>query len=300
MSAPCEAEFCTCVRGGRLVTLGNMRRSSFLPSPLHFVLAAALWTFVPSAPGHGDVHESIAAISKEIEAKPDKASLRFERASLYAQFDHWTEALDDLAMVNSLEPQNDLPTALRGNILRRSGKPAEARVQQEAFLRKHPLNPQVRYDYAQTLADLKQPAAALRELDTLIAAAEHPAPDAVAMRLRLTEAVDAAAALTWLEGFLTKHSLPVFMEEALRLEIKLGRTAAAVQRMDAMIAKAPRPEFLHLRKAELLANTGEKAGAKSAARAAQQAIAKLPAHIRSTRACADLEAKAAGILSPPP
>ena len=277
----------------------DMRRSSFAPSPLHIALtAAALWAAVPAAHGHGDVHETIAVLSKEIEAKPGKASLHFERASLYAQFDHWTEALDDLAKVNALEPQNDLPAALRGNILRRSGKPVEARVQQEAFLKKHPQHAQVRYDYCQTLADLKETAAALRELDTLIAAAEHPAPDAVAMRLRLTEAGDTAAALTWLDGFLTKHPLPVFQEEALRLEIKLGRTAAAVQRMDTMIAKAPRPEFLLLRKAELLVATGDPAGAQAAARAAQGAIARLPAHIRSTRACADLEAKAVKILSP--
>ncbi len=277
-----------------------MRRFFFAPSSLHFVLAAtALWLPVPALYGHGDVHESIAAVSKELEAKPEKAALYFERASLYAQFNHFAEALEDLAKVSALEPENDLPTALRGNILRRSGKPAEARVQQEAFLKKHPQHAQVRFDYAQTLADFKEPAAALRELDVLIAAAEHPAPDAVAMRLRLTESTGAAAALTWLNDFLTKHPLPVFQEEALRLEIKLGRNAAALQRMDAMIAKAPRPESLCLRKAELLAATGDKQGAQAAARAAQAAIARLPAHIRSTKACADLETKATKFLSPP-
>ncbi len=277
-----------------------MRRYSLAPSSLHFVLAAtALWLPAPALFAHGDVHESIAAVSKEIEAKPDKAGLYFERASLYAQFDHFAEALDDLAKVNAIEPENDLPKALCGNILRRSGKPAEARVEQEAFLKKHPQHAQVRFDYAQTLADLKEPAAALRELDVLIAAAEHPAPDAVAMRLRLTEATGAAAALTWLNDFLTKHPLPVFQEEALRLEIKLGRNAAALQRMDAMIAKAPRPESLCLRKAELLAATGDKQGAQAAARAAQAAIARLPAHIRSTKASTDLETKATKFLSPP-
>jgi predicted Zn-dependent protease len=278
-----------------------MRRFSFAPPPLHIVLlSAALRAAVPAAYGHGDVHETIAVLTKEIEAKPGKASLHFERASLYAQFDHFAEALDDLAKVNALEPQNDLPMALRGSILRRSGKPAEARVQQEAFLKKYPQHAQVRFDYCQTLADLKETAAALRELDALIAAVEHPSPDAVAMRLRLTEATDAAAALTWLGGFLTKHPLPVFQEEALKLEMKLGRTAAAVQRMEAMITKAPRPESLLLRKAELLAATGDKAGARAAARAAQEAIARLPAHIRSTKACAGMEAKAAQFLSPPP
>ena len=277
-----------------------MRRPLYAASPLLVLLAAVLGVAVPAVSGHGDVHESIAALSKEIEAKPGKASLFFERASLYAQFDHWAEALDDLAKSETLDPQNDLPLALRGSILRRSGKPAEARGQQEAFLKKHPQNAQVRFDYAQTLADLKEPAAALRELDTLIAAAENPAPDAVALRLRLAEATDAAAALTWLDAFLTKHPLPVFQEEALRVELKLGRNAAAVQRMDAMIAKAPRPESLQLRKAALLAESGDKAGAQSAARAAQESIARLPARIRSTPACEALATKAAQFLAPAP
>jgi predicted Zn-dependent protease len=120
----------------------------------------------------------------------------------------------------------------------------------------------------------------------------------VALRLRLTESTDTAAALTWLETFLAKHPLPVFQEEALRLEIKLGRTPAAVQRLDAMIATAPRPESLLLRKARLLATTGDQAGAQSAARAALSAVARLPVHLRSTRACTELEQEARTLLYP--
>ena len=84
------------------------------------------------------------------------------------------------------------------------------------------------------------------------------------------------------------------------MELKLGRNAAAVQRMDAMIAKAPRPESLQLRKAALLAESGDKAGAQSAARAAQESIARLPARIRSTPACEALATKAAQFLAPAP
>lgn len=248
--------------------------------------------------GHGDVHEAIVILSRRMADQPGKASLHFERASLYAQYEHFPEALADLATVWDLEPGHDMALALRGSILRRSGRPAEARAPQEAFLKMHPEHARVRFDYCQTLADLKETAAAMGELDRLIAGAAHPAPDAVALRLRLTEATDAAAALTWLEGFLSNHPLPVFGEEALRLEIKLGRTAAAVQRIDAMIATAPRPESLHLRKAGLLAAAGDPAGARAAARAAMAALARLPAHLRGTRACAGMEERAQRILSP--
>jgi predicted Zn-dependent protease len=270
-------------------------------SPLPLLLAAALWLgAVPMALGHGDVHQTIALLSAEIEAKPAPVRLLFERASLYANYDHWTEALSDLDRVAALEPAHELEPSLRASILRRSGKPAEARGLQEAFLQKHPHNARVRREYAQTLADLKDTAGALRELDAVIAAAQHPPPDAVALRLRLAESADPTAALEWLNGFLTNHPLPVFQEEALRMEVKLDRTDAALARMDRMIAAAPRPEFLLLRKAELLNAGGEKSAAAEAARAAQSALAKLPPHVRSTKACADLASRAAQFLPTAP
>ena len=70
------------------------------------------------------MHEIIALISREIETKPKDAALRFERASLYAQNEHYSEALDDLTLMNALDPQNDLPMALRGSIFRRTGRHA--------------------------------------------------------------------------------------------------------------------------------------------------------------------------------
>lgn len=278
-----------------------MMRRSWRPSASPYLTSAlltAVWFLSASCRtfAHGDVHQAIVTLTKELDAAPGSTKLLFERASLYAQYDHWTEALADLDRLKVVDPNDAMEPVLRASVLRRSGKPADARVLQETFLKAHPRHRQVRWDYCQTLADLKETDAALRELDSLLTV-EHPPPDAIALRLRLAEAADPAAALTWLDGFLTKHPLPVFQDEALRLELKLGRQAAAVQRMDKMITAAPRPEFLLLRKADLLASSGDKSGAASAARSAQEAIARLPAHVRSTRACADLQARAARILS---
>jgi predicted Zn-dependent protease len=262
--------------------------------------AAGFLSAVCRAPAHGDVHQAIITLTKELEAKPGSETLLFERAALYAQYEHWTEALADLDNLKTLHPACDREPALRADILRRSGKPAEAKGLQEAFLKKHPQHARVRWDYCQTLADLKETEAALRELDALMATAQHPAPDVIALRLRVAEAADAAAALTWLDEFLTRHPLPVFQEEALRLELKLGRRAAALQRMDRMIAAAPRPEYLLLRKAELLVTDGDRAGATAVVQEARKAMARLPAHIRSSRAFAELEAKAAAIPTTSP
>jgi predicted Zn-dependent protease len=253
-----------------------------------------------AARGHGDVHDTIRQISAEIEAQPGNTALRMERAGLYVQYEHFTEALADLDHITVAEPQNEMTAVLRALVFRRTGRAAEARGLQEAFLRKHPRHVQVRFDLCRTLADLKETNAALRELDTLIADAENPPPDAVAMRVQMTEARDAAEALAWLDGFLKEHPLPVFQEAALRLELKLGRSAAAVRRLDTMIAKAPRPESLCLRKAELLAASGDKAGAQAAARAAMDAIARLPEHLRQSPATAAMTVQARRFSSPTP
>ena len=268
-----------------------------------FLCVAAVSTglLLRTAQAHGDGHEAIATLTKEIENRPAEGKLYYERASLWVEHGEYAKALEDLDAVRKLDPANDLQTALRGSVLRRSGQPAAARTEQEAFLQKHPGHLQVRFEYCRTLIDLHDRPAALRELDAVIAAAENPSPDAVAMRLKATEEsgdTGPAAALVWLDAFLVRHPLPVFQEEALRLELKLGRTPAAVQRLDTLIAKAPRPETLHLRKADILAAAGDKTGARTAAQAAMDAMARLPAHIRSNRACSDLTERARIHLQP--
>jgi predicted Zn-dependent protease len=265
-------------------------------------MAAAFAGLTPAAVhGHGDVHEAILMISKEIDAKPGNASLLCERALLYFQAEHYAEALADAGKATEADPANDTALAMRARIYRKTGKLAEARAAQEAFLKKHPAHALVRFDYCQTLIELKDTAAALRELDGLISMMAKPFPDAVALRLRLTEAQGVegpAMALEWVKTFLTKHRLPVFEEHALRLEIQLGRTTDAVKRLDAMIARAPRPESLCLRKADLLAAAGDRAGAESAAQAAREAIGRLPPQIRGTAACAALEQRTEKFLTP--
>ena len=161
-----------------------------------------------------------------------------ERASLLADHGDYAGAIADLDRLKMLDPANDQQMALRGSILRRSGQPGAARQEQEAFLQKHPGQAQVQFDYCRTLIDLQDSAAAIAALDKVITNAKAPSPDAVALRIKVTEAAGESGpseALKWVKGFLQKHPLPVFEEEALRLELKTGRTADALHRMDAVL-----------------------------------------------------------------
>jgi predicted Zn-dependent protease len=245
----------------------------------------------PQAHGHGDVHEAIADLSLKLQANPQDVRLLVERAALYTADNHLEEALADVMAAASHEPANAAAMALRGAILFRMNRYSDAKIQQEACLKLHPANARVRFDYCQTLAALEQHDDALRELDALIAATPSPSPDVLMMRIRVAEGRDAqgpAQALAWLQTMLAKHPLPVLQDEALRLEIKLGHTADAMRRMDALISQSPRPEFLLVRKAELLKAAKDNLGAKSATAAAEEAIAKLPANLRRNSALEDL------------
>lgn len=237
--------------------------------------------------GHGDTHEALKRINEAIAIAPQDASLVYDRAALYEQHGDFELALADLDHVVKLSPTDERCTALRARILCQAGRPGDAKVLQKAFLEKYPKREQVRFEYSRTLVALGEREGAIRELDVLIAAAEHPSPDVVAMRLELTESIRESGpslALAWLNEFLEKHPLPVFQEAALRLEIKLGKSAEALRRLDFLAASAPRPETFLLRKAELLQSSGQIALANAAAKQAEQAISRLPDATRNSRA----------------
>ena len=241
--------------------------------------------------GHGDAHEGLKKLTESMAASPQDASLVFDRAALYEQHGDFALALADLDQVVKLSPLDQRSIALRARILRLMGKPAEAKVLQQAFLQKYPKQDQVRFEYCRTLADLGEQEEAVRELDGLISSAEHPSPDVVAMRLEITESIKETGpeqALTWLNHFLEKHPLPIFQEAALRLEIKLGKTSDALRRLDFLVASTPRPEAFLLKKAEILHASGQAASARTAAVQAQQAISRLPDATRNSRASISL------------
>lgn len=252
--------------------------------------------------GHGDEHEAIEKLSERIKASPESARLPLDRAGLYARHGEYALALEDLKKAEALDASLDAVQALRARILWKMGKPTEARGLQETYLHKHPEDDQARFNYSDTLVALGEVAAAVRELDTLVARNEHPSPDVVARRVELTEqqgADGAAQALVWLSDFLKSHPLPVFEESALRFEIKLGKISAALQRMDRMIAGSARPAALLVRKAELLDSQQMIVPAKESALAADAALDRLPNALQMADPSRLLRSRIEKILSPP-
>lgn len=282
-----------------------MRRNCHLRILSSLVLAI-LWALVAHEPlrAHGEVHELIKLTSEKIAANPQDARLRVERSLMFGQDGDFQSALTDLDEAARLEPLNEMVLALRGNILFQMGKPKEAKILQESFLHKHPEHRQVRFDYCKTLQQLGETGKVLAELDLLIGSTDSPTPDAIGMRLEITEAISPNGpelALNWLNALLQKHPLPVFEQTALRLEMMLGKNEEALLRLDQLISISPRPEMLHARKAELLAKMQNQPAAQREWQEALRSISLLPESIRASKSVAALEKRAVDFLklSPP-
>lgn len=251
--------------------------------------------------GHGDEHEVIVVLSRQIQAEPEMAQWRVERAGLYARHGDFQLALADLQQAEALDAGLEVVKALRGRVFYQMGRPVEARALQETYLHSHPDHVQVRLELCDTLLALGEAGIAMSELDALITASEQPSPDVVARRLELCEQQGphgVEAALTWLTEFLQHHPLTVFEETALRYELKLGRTTAALQRLDKLIAGAARPEAWLLQKAEVLAAQGQTEATHATARSAMAAWERLPEGQRTSRAGVALRSRLESLLTP--
>ena len=91
------------------------------------------------------------------------------------------------------------------------------------------------------------------------------------------------------EGMARLGRLGTLAAMALDLEIALGRTEAALRRVDALIAAAPRKEGALYRRGAILEKAGRVAEARAAYELALAAIAAVPEYRRGTEATRTLQ-----------
>jgi predicted Zn-dependent protease len=92
---------------------------------------------------------------------------------------------------------------------------------------------------------------------------------------------------------------PALLLDALDLELSTGRFSAALKRVDALQAGAPRPEPWMARRAEVLAQSGDTAAARAAWLALQRHLAALPTLERGSPALRTVAAQAQAALALP-
>jgi len=249
-------------------------------------LCALLAQFVgvPPAQAHGDLDLQIEAVGRDIRRSPNEARLYLKRAELHRLHAAPEAALADLAVARQLDPKLVDIDFAEGRALLTAERFAEAHSALDRFIAVQPDHPIALWFRAQALMHLDLRAAADADLKRCIEVAPHPSPELILARAHnLEAAVQLPMALQVLHDAMESLG-PVYSLQlaAVDLEGKLGRTQAALHRLDGLIATSPRPESLLVRKAIVLTKAGQVTAARAAYQAAKQALADLPPTTQKT------------------
>lgn len=252
------------------------------------------------AAGHGDLTESIARISGQIQQSPT-SELYFQRGKLRLENGNAMAALADFDRI----PHDTIETApLRAEALIKLGKHTLALKTLDRFLTTHPDASRCLVLRARTFAHLGDPASAIRDYQKALALTPKPEPDlvlevssALAKQNRISEALQ-------ILDHSTPKPLPSLALAALDLETRAGDWNSALRRIETMRKSAVRPEPWMARRASILAQAGRIDESQRAWNDLLQHIAKLPpaerdSHAMSLRASEAREALASLANSAP-
>jgi hypothetical protein len=261
--------------------------------------------FTGTGCGHGNFHELVTDLNARVEAAPEQAQLRLDRAQIFLEHEDLALAKEDLQVADSLGGHTEMVLLLQAKWHRLSKQWTEARQAIDSCLRLGAKNVPAHWERLEILLGQQETALALQEADGLLEMAGTHTPELVLQRVQLAEQLDPADALQWLDAWLAKHPrLAVLEQAALGLEMKLKRHAAVLARFDRLLAAVPRKEFLLLKKAHYLADQKEAASARESLVSCKLAVDRLPVHLRSLPAAREVTSKADALLeslsNPPP
>jgi predicted Zn-dependent protease len=234
--------------------------------------------------GHGDLHEVIDAVTAAIERSPDDPALYLRRAELHRFHKDWSAASADYARVRRLRPGLDLVTFGLAQIQLAQGNEKTGLKLLDEFLAKHPDHAPARA----LRAGLKEKHGDWKAADADLAAAvgASPEPHYATERANLLErhGQPGAAAQCLDAASLARGRVPILEQQALDIEERSGHIAAALRRLDDLIAREPRPDIWLARKAGLLERADRTAEAGDAWRKAAAAFENVPPDKRASEA----------------
>jgi predicted Zn-dependent protease len=261
--------------------------------------SVAAWLLLAGeASGHGSVHDRLAALEIQIAASPTAAPLYLRRAALLGEHEDWVPALRDCDRAQHLDPGIEVDL-VRGHLLLAAARPAEAVTALDRFLRHHPGHPPALISRARALIQLARPPAAIADLRAAVHHSATLEPDLV---VELADALAAHGkpleAITALDSGIAKlGAAPALALRALALELTTENFDAALARVAAMQAAAPRPEPWLARRAAILAQADRLPEARAAWQALIAQLAALPPAQRDSHALSLLMAEARQALA---
>jgi tetratricopeptide (TPR) repeat protein len=261
---------------------------------VHLIVGFLLVTGIaaPNAQAHGDLHERILSVSREIAATPT-AVLHLKRGELYHDHEDYRQALADFDRAEELNPSLDAVRYARGRTLFKSGQLAEARAALDIYLEKKPMHADAFLLRARVLSAQKHYAEAVRDFDRNLALTAQPLPECFLERaealLATGEKRSALASLD--EGIRRLGNLVTLQNAAIALEVDVGDFDGALARVDRVLVDMRRKESWLARRGEILERAGRSAEARKTFGEALGLINRLPAQHRETKSMRELQTR---------
>jgi tetratricopeptide (TPR) repeat protein len=267
--------------------------------PCLFCSLLLLATLCCPAHAHDRSPSNKARLDSQIVDDADDATALLERGLLFASYEQWDHALADLTRARDLSPELDTIDLAEGRVLWSASRPAEALVALDRYATHNPNHAFVQLLRARCLAAVGDPEA-LATYRRAIDLAETPGPtlflEAAAIAVERDEL---PVALEIITSGLSLSDAATLQARALDLELKLGRHAAALSRLDDLVASAPRPETWLVSRGDVLWDLGRWAEARRDYTAALDAIAGLPPTARSRERVLNLRTHSEARISLP-
>ena len=261
-------------------------------------LVFAAWIALTGlAPGHGDLHDSIVRVTRQIAAAPADPALYLQRAGLHLAHEDYPAAAADYDRAEVLKGDLNAIRLGRGRVMLAMGRFADACAALDPLIAALPDHVEAHATRARARAGRGDVDGAAADFSTAIAKSARPEPE---YYLERAEALAAARpprfddAIRGLDEGLARLGVAVITLQlaAIDLEEKAGRIDAALARLDRIAAGAARRESWLVMKGDLLRRAQRPADARRAYADALTALAALPPRARSTQSAADLERRA--------
>ena len=259
------------------------------------VAVAAGWALaLPSAGfAHGDLHEQIEVVTRELLAAPLDGALFFRRAELRRAHEEWVEAVKDYDEAEALAVDPHAVRLGRAKALQGWRRPAQARTELDRLIESMPNHVEALVTRARVRVALTDHVGAAGDFSRAIEATAAVEPEYYLERataLRAAEPPQLEEALRGLDqGILRLGPLVTLTLAALEIEVERRDYDAALRRIDRILVAVKRREQWLYRRAEILEKAGRKAEARASCDEATEAIKALPPRLRFLPATATLE-----------
>ena len=265
------------------------RWTGHLAEPL--LLAAIIFT--PSVlTAHPDIEIRIEAVTERIQQDPGNAALFVRRGELHREHRNWEAALADYTRASQLDPGLATVHLARGMLHFDIGRFTEAKSEFDRFLVENPNHSKGHATRAKVFVKLSKPLAAAEDYDRAVAHSRRPTPTLYLDRARSLAGAGEKhldrATLGLDQGMEKLGRIVTLQSFAIELEVRAGRYAAALERLDQISKWLPNERFLR-RQGDVLRAAGRTNEAQQAYLQAAGHIDTLPFQRRLARPMTELQ-----------